>query len=1544
MRASPEFRCVLMGDQSLLVQCGQIALARGHRVDMVVTDNPAVAAWATGLGLPVAASAGDYAGRLADRTYDWFFSIANLRIVPRAVWGRATEGAANFHDGPLPRYAGLNTPAWAILNGETSYGITWHAMTDAVDAGAVHIARTFDLAPDETTFTLNTRCFEAGIAGFSELIDAIAEGRLQSRPQDAGSLALFGRNRRPDGAGLLRFDQPAPSLDRLARALDFGPGYANPLLTPKIRIGASTYNVATLVVSEVLTVSQPGTVLDVDTTGLTIAALDRAVRVEGLRDADGMPVSPSDLVGAGDCLPVLGPEEIDRLSAVTEAVVRHETWARARFADLSPLVLPAIRPAAAVEGALRTRSVALPAGLSGDRRIAALAAYLARVATESRFDVAYADATVGACARDYPGVFAPALPLRILAQDSTVGTDVTVGTLERSVTAALAELRVVGSHLCDLPLRWPGLTAPRYGVGLVQAAAPSRAHAIAGCPLTLVVPADGPDLLMVYASERLPEDEAEALADRMAVFLAAFPGESDRLLMDLPLMSAAMRERMLVTWNSTAVAYDETACIHTLIERQADRTPEATALVCGHRTLSFRELDERANRVAHALRARGVGPDQPVGLYVARGLDLVVGALAIQKAGGAYLPLDPNYPTDRLALMIADSGLSVVLTQRALAGAVPGDPATLLCIEDAATPEAPRTRVVSGVTAAHAAYVIYTSGSTGRPKGVVIEHRNVANFFAGMDERVARHEDPNPVWLAVTSLSFDISVLELFWTLSRGFKVVVAAPPIGAGVAAAGPMAFSLFHWGQADRADAQMYHLLLESSRFADTHGFTAVWTPERHFNDFGAPYPNPAVTGAAVAAVTRNVGIRAGSCVLPLHHPARVAEEWAVVDNLSGGRVAIAFASGWMPEDFLLRPENAPPHNKDALLRDVETVRRLWRGEAVPFAAPGGLTVDVTTQPRPVQAELPVWITTAGNPETFREAARLGANVLTHLLGQTIEELAAKIAAYREALVEAGRDPADHAVTLMLHTLLGTDRETVRTQAREPMRAYLRSAAGLIKQYAWAFPAFKRPAGITQPMAIDLRTIDPEEMDAILDFAFERYFEESGLFGTPDDAVARVAQLRAIGVDEIACLIDFGLPTATVLGALPPLASVVASCNCPAAEADEGLGAQIRRHGVTHLQCTPSMATMMLMNPEERAGLAGLRHLYVGGEALPGHLLAALLEAGIGQVTNMYGPTETTIWSSTQVAVPGPGVVPLGRPIANTQLYVLDAGLRPVPPHCPGELYIGGAGVARGYLHRPELTAERFRDNPFVPGGRIYRTGDLAQFDADGTLHFLGRIDHQVKVRGYRIALGEIEAALRACPRIREAVVTIREDHPGDQRIVAYVVADGTAPSAEEVRAELARTLPDFMVPAHVLTLDRMPLTPNAKIDRNALPPPGTVPATAPSAVAEPDGGVESAIAAVFRTVLGIDHVGAGDNFFNLGGHSLLAVQAHRTLKAGIAPQLGITDLFRFPTVRALARHLSAASGANADLAGVSDRAALRRNAMRARGNPVREVRGAG
>ncbi|MEO6809223.1 MAG: amino acid adenylation domain-containing protein, partial [Isosphaeraceae bacterium] len=320
--------------------------------------------------------------------------------------------------------------------------------------------------------------------------------------------------------------------------------------------------------------------------------------------------------------------------------------------------------------------------------------------------------------------------------------------------------------------------------------------------------------------------------------------------------------------------------------------------------------------------------------------------------------------------------------------------------------------------------------------------------------------------------------------------------------------------------------------------------------------------------------------------------------------------------------------------------------------------------------------------------------------------------------------------------------------------------------------------------------------------------------------------------------------------------------------------LAAKLVETAATVLQATPATWRMLL-----DGGWAGDPTLTMicGGEALPRPLADRLLDKG-KVLWNLYGPTETTIWSSAAKVESGSGSVSIGRPIDKTQMYVLDARFRPVPVGVSGELYIGGDGLARGYLGRPGLTAERFVPDPFSkrPGDRLYQTGDLARWSPEGTLECLGRIDHQVKVRGFRIELGEIEAALVGHPGVAAAAVTTREDATGEQALAAYVVArPGIDAGGGELRRWLRESLPEHMVPASYTTLDALPLTPNGKIDRKALPDPDEVQQGSGDSYIPPRGPVEEALVGIWAELLGRDRVGVMDDFFDLGGHSLFATQ---------------------------------------------------------------------
>ncbi len=571
-------------------------------------------------------------------------------------------------------------------------------------------------------------------------------------------------------------------------------------------------------------------------------------------------------------------------------------------------------------------------------------------------------------------------------------------------------------------------------------------------------------------------------------------------------------------------------------ERQATLTPDAIALVSAGRRLTFRELDQISNQLAHHLLHIGVGPEMLTGIAIERSVEMMVGLLAILKAGGAYVPIDPSFPAQRISLMIEDSQAPVILATENTKARLPRTTSRIVSIdgdagEIAKYPVDPLP--ASSVNEKNLAYVIYTSGSTGKPKGVMIEHRNVLNFFAGMDEVIA----PDPgIWLAVTSISFDISVLELFWTLARGFQVV---------------------------------------------------------------------------------------------LH----------------------------------------------------------------------------------------------GNEGT-----------------QTIP-------------------------------------------------------------------------------------------------------------------------------------------------------------------------AEIRNLGVTHMQCTPSLAQMIAVHPDGLAALGGLKKLLLGGEALPLSLARRLRQVFQGELYNMYGPTETTIWSTTSLIDKDPNSISIGKPILNTQIYVLDSMLQPVAPGETGDLFIGGEGVVRGYWQRPELTAERFLDDPFLPGNRIYRTGDIARFLHGGNLEFLGRADFQVKLRGFRIEIGEIETVLESQENVAQAVVAACEfksrGKTEDKRLVAYVVPKAGADlEIADLRTALAAVLPEYMVPSNFVVLDALPLTANGKIDRHALPMPA---AEEPELVTElPRTELEQKIAHAWKEALGVEQVGLHRNFFDLGAHSLMVAEVHMQLQHTLGREISLVDLFQFPTVSALAAHL--------------------------------------
>jgi amino acid adenylation domain-containing protein/non-ribosomal peptide synthase protein (TIGR01720 family) len=677
---------------------------------------------------------------------------------------------------------------------------------------------------------------------------------------------------------------------------------------------------------------------------------------------------------------------------------------------------------------------------------------------------------------------------------------------------------------------------PITGLRFGEVASQEQTH----YPLTLVVGVH--DQLSFQFSHALGHFDAPAIARIAAHFvrlLEALAQDAANAVGNLPIFAAHEHTALLADWNPVLADYPSQACLHQLIEAQAARHPHATALVFEGQHLSYGELNRRANRIAHHLRQLGVGPDVLVGLAVERSLEMVVGLVAILKAGGAYLPLDPDSPGDRLAYIIDDADLTLLLAQQHLR-AVLSVPPNVQCLAlETAGEGCPEHNPVNLTTAANLAYVIYTSGSTGKPKGTLLPHHNVLRLFEATARDFAF--DESDVWTLFHSYAFDFSVWEIFGALLYGGRLVIVP-------------------------------------------------------------------------RAVTRS------------------------------------------PEDF--------------------------------------------------------------------------------------------------------------------HKLLAAEQVTVLNQT---------------------------PSAFKQLM-------------------------------------------------PVACASDKGL---------------------------------------------------------------ALRHVVFGGEALEIASLAPWFERFGDQaprLINMYGITETTVHVTfrpvTLADLGSQAVSPIGRAIDDLSWYVLDGALNPVALGCTGELHVGRAGLARGYLGRPALTAERFIPDPFAgDGGRLYRTGDLANAGLDGAVEYIGRIDHQVKIRGFRIELGEIAAQLHQHPLVREAAV-VDVDGPLGKQLVGYLVPKDTSADPREVlKAHLKTVLPDYMVPAHLVLVERLPLTTNGKLDRKALP----APEVEQQAYVAPVGEIEQQVAAIWADVLKVEQVGRDDDFFELGGHSLLSL----TVISRLQLQLGLTVkpelIFQFPKLAEFAEALN-------------------------------------
>jgi natural product biosynthesis luciferase-like monooxygenase protein/amino acid adenylation domain-containing protein len=948
--------------------------------------------------------------------------------------------------------------------------------------------------------------------------------------------------------------------------------------------------------------------------------------------------------------------------------------------------------------------------------------------------------------------------------------------------------------------------------------------------------------------------------------------------------------------------FNDTLCVNKsknvieLFLNAVDQNPKNIAINYDSQTLTFAELEIRSRQLALHLKNLGVLKGALIPIFMTRSIEMIVGLFGIMRCGGAFVPIDPNYPEDRVKYMLENAHANIIISNSEVHRHLPDSHLyKVVDLDNEVSTFEVNHESLEEIEDHNLAYLIYTSGSTGDPKGVMVEHKSLLNFIIGMNDVVNR-KDINHM-LAITSISFDISILEIFWTICNGIPITLKKVSSDLNsfdrfLKDQETIDFSLFYFSSENSQLTSKYDLLLKSVQFADTNDFKAVWLPERHFNEFGGIFPNPAVLGAALAAVTKQISIRSGSVVLPINDVIRVAEEWSVVDNLSNGRVGLSLASGWHADDFVLAPDSFKKRH-EILYDQIDQLKKLWSGGSVTRVNGNGIEKEIKIFPQPIQNEVPIYITSGGNIETFRSAGKNGAKVLTHLLGQGIEQLKNNIHAYHIALKEAGYSLDVGGVVLMLHTYIGKSVDSVKSEVRKPFKKYLKSSLGLIQN-------------LITDLEIDLTTTNDSDLDAILDIVFERYWQSSALFGTVESVKEFVIELKSLGVDEIACLIDFGLDQKLVLDGLEHLNSLrKVFKEQPKVSAD--------LPPIDTMQITPSYLNVLIDDKSSSKFLKSLDTLIIGGERLSEELINKIREITEANIYNMYGPTEATIWTSSKNIIDGSNIT-IGKPMRNTSIYILDNDLNVCPIGVIGEIYIAGDGLARGYLNSKELTNERFITHLILGAEtkRLYKTGDLGKWLESGEIEIHGRVDHQIKINGFRIEPGEIETSLKKYRGIEDALVTV--DKKGGEKLIAYLISNIDI-DILKLKDDLQKSLPKFLIPNQFIILNKWPLTSNGKVDRSSLPSIDQIERVVKDQFIAPTGQVEKELAEIWGDVLGldIDKISIYDSFFDLGGSSLTIIKMLNRINRKFNENLSLMTVFTLPNIAAIGEYLKKESNQN-------------------------------
>ncbi|MBW3584439.1 MAG: AMP-binding protein, partial [Cyanobacteria bacterium 0813] len=790
-----QFSCFLIGEGTLLIQCAELLLERGHQIFGVISPDVSISSWAKAKDIPHIQPTDNLIAFLRQQPFDYLFNIVNSSLLPKEILELPRQLAINYHDAPLPKYAGLNATSWALIHREKTYGVTWYVMNDLVEGGEILKQVAIDIADDDTAFTLNGKCYEAAMGSFEELVDELSSGQALASKQDLDKQTYFGHSKRLFAGGVLSFNRCAYDMDANIRALDFG-SYPNALGVAKLAIGNDLIVIPKLEVKGDLSKSPPGTITAIEPSLLTVSTASYEVVLRQVLTIDGQMLSIHDMVErfglqVGYQFKDMEPDSARRIEMFDGLIGQHEDFWVKKLATLQPITVPYADPMASHLEQKQYTSVKMsiphevttfleerqPEWNQGDFLCAAFATYLARIGGTGCFDIGFRDVELQGELVGLEDFFASIVPCRV-----DIDYEQSFEEVFEAFRKQVELTKLHKTYARDVVARYPVLRSlaelsrePMFPVVVERVEKVGNHQPGFGNELTLVIPSEGKECCWLYNTEALDGDSIARMLDQFTIFLQGIVTCPKGRVAYIPLLSEQERHKILVEWNNTQTDYPNDTCIHQLFEAQVERTPNATAVVFDNQQLTYQQLNHRANQLAHHLQNLGVKPEVIVGICLERSLEMVVGLLGIIKAGGAYLPLDPAFPQERIAFMLEDAGVQILLTQEKLLTGLPNltiSNQQIICLDTNRENIAQQSeeKVVNPVTPNNLAYVIYTSGSTGKPKGVAMSQSCLTNLLIWQLKSSTVQKGKT---LQFTPISFDVSFQEIFSTWCAGGTLVL---------------------------------------------------------------------------------------------------------------------------------------------------------------------------------------------------------------------------------------------------------------------------------------------------------------------------------------------------------------------------------------------------------------------------------------------------------------------------------------------------------------------------------------------------------------------------------------------------------------------------------------------------------------------------------------------------------------------------------------------------------------------------------------------------